>query len=94
MLLGNRLITTGDTRRYEVDYADFLQTGDVIASATVSENGPTSQTGSAVLDVSQTKFFFFLTAGVVGEAFTVSLQIKTVFGEIVNHTINFQVVPA
>ena len=93
-LLGNRQITVGDTRRYEVDYCGFLQQGDVLSATTVTDNGATSTTTSAALDVTSTKVFFLVTAGTLGEVFTVAIQVTTVFGEIVNDTIAFQVVSA
>ena len=93
-LLGNRLIATGDIRRYEIDYADFLQHGDVILNTTVTDNGPTSAVTTSSLDVTQTKVFFFLRGGVVGEAFAVTATIVTQLGETVHDTIAYQVVAA
>lgn len=94
MLLGTRLITSGDFRRYEVDYADFLQHGDTISTTSVTQNGATSSIGPVSTDVTNTKVFFFLSGGVVNETPTVTIKITTVMGEIVNDTIAYQVVAA
>lgn len=92
MLLDTRLITSGDTRRYEIDYAEFLQHGDTISSVTVTTTGPTSSMGAVTLDVSKTKVFFFLQGGTTGETPIVKTKIITVFGETVNDTIDYRVV--
>ncbi len=94
MLLGNRHITAGDTRRYLIDYREFLQPGDTVSAVTVTTTSTHSSVGVIQRDVMDTRVFFFILAGAAGEVFTVAVQITTVFGEIVNDTIDFQTVPA
>lgn len=94
MLIGGRDITTGDTRRYEVNYQDFLQHGDTISSFTVTTTAPTSRIGTTSRNVTNTSIFFLLTAGTVGEAFTVAVRVVTALGETVNDTLEFKVVAA
>lgn len=95
MQLGSQTpITTGDTRRYRIDYGDFLQFGEVLQSFTLSSNGKTSTVQGGFLDVTETQLYFFVTGGSLNEIFTVSVQVKTNFGETINDTIQFQVVSA
>ena len=92
MQLGQDNITTGDARRYQVDYTPFLQQGEVLTSFTVSDNGPTSTTQGGFFDVTETQLYFFVTGGIVGENFTVSVQVKTSYGQTVNDTLAFSVI--
>lgn len=94
MLLGQRNITVGDIRRYEVKYSEFLQRGDTVKTFTVTTVAPTSRVGSVSLTVDKMGIYIFIQAGVVGEQFTVNIQTNTAYGEQVNDTIQFQVVPA
>ena len=95
MQLGQDNLTTGDTRRYQVDYRPFLQFGEVLIAATVTGNGPTSTVKlptTGFLDVTETQLYFFVTGGSVGENFTASVQVKTSYGQIVNDTVAYSVV--
>ena len=96
MQLSNQNITTGDTRRYQVDYEPFLQDGEKLTSFTVTTAAATSTVNSAIsfLDVGETQLFLFVTGGVVNENFTVQVQVTTNYGETVNDTIAFSVVAA
>jgi len=90
MQLGSQTsITAGDTRRYRIDYTGFLQFGETLSSFTLSDNGPTSSVQGGFLDVTETQLYFFVTGGNLNELFTVSVQVKTNYGETVNDTIQF-----
>jgi len=92
MQLGSQTpITTGDTRRYRIDYNGFLQFGEVLQSFTLSSSGPTSTVQGGFFDVTETQLFFFATAGNLNEIFTVNVAIKTNYGETVNDTVQFKV---
>ena len=92
MQLGQDNITTGDTRRYQVDYRPFLQFGEVLTKSTVTSNGLTSTAKSNTFDVTETQLYFFVTGGTVGENFTVSVQVTTSYGQILNDTVSYSVV--
>lgn len=93
MLLGQQQITTGDKRRYQVDYTQFLQFGEVLTTSSVSVNsGATSTASGAYFDVTETQLYFFVVGGKLGESFTVSIQVGTNFGEVVNDTIAYMVI--
>ena len=95
MLLGHRNLTAGDTRRYEVDYTDFLARGAKLTKPTGYFNTGTTFTsslGTMALDESATKVFVFVTGGVVNEQFTLTIQVQDTFNEVVNDTITFTIV--
>ena len=99
MQLSNQNITTGDIRRYQIDYTPFLQEGETIISFTLGLTPATATStvnslGNSFLDVSETQLYLFVTGGNVNENFTVTVQIVTNYGETVNDTIAFSVVAA
>ena len=94
MQLGQDNITTGDTRRYQIDYCPFLQQGEVLTNFTLSDNGPTSSVQGGFFDNTETQLYFFVTGGIVGENFTVSVQVKTSYGQTVNDTLAYSVIGA
>jgi hypothetical protein len=92
MLLSTRNITLGDTRRYVVDYRDFLDKGVKLATVAVTTNGPTSTVQNASISEDETEVYFYATAGVLNEVFTVNLQVTDTNLETVNDTLDFTVV--
>ena len=95
MLLGHRNLASGDTIRYEVDYSDFLARGAKLQSPTgyfPTGTSFTSRLGTTTLDVTETRVYAFITGGVVGEQFTLTLQVQDTFNEVVNDTISFTIV--
>lgn len=99
-LLGTRNITSGDTRRYEVNYSQFLTGAGATGklknpSVTIAASTPpvTSTVGSVSLSVDDTRLFFYITGGsAINEQFTIDIQIQDTQGETVNDTIGFTVV--
>ena len=93
-------ITTGDVRRYQVDYCEFLQFGEKLTSFTlaIAPQTPvatsTVNAGNSFLDVGDTNLYVFVTGGNNGENFTLNVQVKTSYGQTINDTIAFTVVPA
>jgi hypothetical protein len=97
MLLGSQNITAGDTRRYLVDYREFLLKGSVLTAVTAAVSaGATSTVGSgatiAVLTVDEKGIIFWVTGGKLGEQFTLSIQVHDNVSEIVNDTLSFTVI--
>jgi hypothetical protein len=97
MLLGSQNITAGDTRRYYVDYGEFLIKGAILTAVTVTVSaGATSTVGSGAtapkLNVDEKGIIFWLTGGVLNEKFTASIQVMDNNSETVNDTIQFTVV--
>lgn len=99
-LLGTRNITSGDTRRYEVDYREFLTGAGATGklknpSVTIATSIPpaTSSVVSFSLSVDDTRLFFYIHGGItVNETFTVNVQVQDTQGETVNDTIGYTVV--
>ena len=100
MQLSTQNITTGDTRRYQIDYSTFLQDGEnltaFIAAIATQTPAATSSINAvlSVLDIDQDAIFLYVVGGTVNENFTVTVQVTTNYGEIVNDTIAFTVVAA
>lgn len=100
MLLGSRNLAVGDTRRYRVSYRDFLCDGVSISAVTVTipniTLGYTSAIGTGViapeLSPDRQEVYFWVVAGALNEAFTVQVQITDTNDQIVNDTIDLQVV--
>ena len=94
MHLGSRNITSGDTRRYTVDYRGFLQPGEKLKTPVVTVPvGTVSSIGAVMYDFDDDKMFFFVTGGsVLNEAFTASVQVSTSFDQVINDTVSFTVV--
>ena len=93
MLIGTRTITQGDTRRYMIDYGDFLSKGIKLKAPTASvPTGTTSSVGQVYLDLSETKVILYITGGMLNEVFTVSVQVQDTENETINDTIDFSVV--
>ena len=94
MHLGSRNLTSGDTRRYAVDYRGFLQPGEKLTLPVVTvPAGTNSSIGSVALDIDDDKMFVFVTGGtLLNEQFTASVQCRTSFNQVINDTIAFTVV--
>ena len=95
MLLGQRNLTSGDTRRITIDYTDFLPKGVTLATATVTltPSGLTSSVQAPSLTDNKEGIYFLITGGsAINEAFTANVQVTDTYGETVNDTLNFTVV--
>lgn len=99
MLLGTRNITSGDIRRYEIDYTDFLTaagaTGHLVSpSVVIAPSTPpaTSTVQSFLMNAQENRLFFYVKGGIVSEQFTVNVTVQDSQGETVNDTVAFMVV--
>jgi len=94
MLLGSRQITSGDVRRYVIDYSEFLQKGTTLTTPSASISaGATSTVESVSLDDTNTKMILYVTGGsVLNETFTVNVVVHDTNNQVVNDTIDFTVV--
>ena len=94
-------ITSGDVRRYEIDYHEFLQFGEKLTSFTlaIATQSPPATTihggGTDFFDVDDTQLYFFVTGGsAIGENCILNVQVKTSYGQTINDTIALTVVSA
>jgi hypothetical protein len=94
MHLGSRNLTSGDSRRYTVDYRGFLQPGEKLKTPAVTvPAGTVSSIGAVSYDFDDDKMFFFVIGGtLLGEVFTASVQVSTTFNQEINDTIAFTIV--
>lgn len=72
MLLGSKIHTAGDTKRWIIDYSRWLENPANIVSATVTSSS-TSCTVTPPATVLGKEVIFFLNGGAVGEKLTVSI---------------------
>ena len=93
-------ITSGDVRRYEIDYHEFLQFGEKLTAFTLAiatQSPPATSTVNSSIsffDVDDTQLYLFVTGGINGESFVLHVQVKTSYGQTVNDTVAFTVVSA
>lgn len=93
MLLGQRNLVSGDTRRVTVDYSGVLTQGVKLDVATLTLTG--AATSSAQLPVvlpANTAVYFMVTGGDVGEQFSVNLQVVDTDGEVFNDVVEYTVI--
>jgi hypothetical protein len=99
MLLESKTLAEGDTRRYRIDYSEFLNRGETLSAVVVTITSPavpTSAIGAGALapalTVDKKSVIFYLVAGDSGEAVTVKIATTTSLSEIVNDTLDFVIV--
>jgi hypothetical protein len=89
-LLHSKSHTAGDTRRYTVDYSDWLDNPATITQCTaLSSSADCTVNNTRVLGE---EVVFFLAGGVQGEQLTVLMTMSDTDGNIKNDTIAFTVV--
>lgn len=92
-LLGSKRHTEGDSTRWNVNYAHWLEKdGANIEQIEVQSDSVTCTVGD--VSVLGPDVFFFLTGGVLNERLTVSLTMTDNIGNIKNDSISFTVVAA
>ena len=92
-LLGSKQHTVGNTTRWNVNYAGWLEKdGANIEQVDIQSNSVTCT--AANISVLGPDVFFFLSGGVQNERFVVSLTMTDNIGNIKHDTISFTVVAA
>jgi len=94
MNLGRKSFTIGNTRRYSVNYQDWLAEGCTLASgtATMLTPGITDIVITSVAVAPSGRLYFTLAGGSANEIFTVAVSITDSRGEVKNDTCNFNCV--
>ena len=89
MLLGSKNHTAGDTRKWQVFYGRWLANTATIVSADVTSSSTScTVTNPSVLG---NEVVFFLTGGVAGENFIVTIMMTDSFDNVKTDTIAFHV---
>jgi hypothetical protein len=91
-LLGSRQHTVADTKRWTVDYTDWLDNAAAIDTIDVQSDSLTCTIGEHTVD--GPTVIFFLVGGSLNERLTVTLTMTDSFGNIKHDTIAFTVVAA
>lgn len=98
MLLGRKTHTAGNETRYEIDYDNWLDTGETISPTgnTVVLSAAFTATVTDVtitgIQVTASKIYFMLGGGSLNEVFTLDVHAETTRGEEKNDTLGFTVV--
>lgn len=93
MLLERRTVPMGDRRRIRLHYRDFLGTGELLASFTVTVIAGTVSTIDTVsISDDEKTGIFFVNAAAVKETFTATVQAVLNTTEVVTDTITFSTV--
>lgn len=96
MLLGTKLHTAGNTRRFQIDYSNWLEEGESLSSGTVVKPPgvalPDITLSPAASVLNSTHLLFTMAGGSANEAFTLNVQITNSRGEVKNDTVGFTVV--
>jgi hypothetical protein len=95
MLLGTKQHTAGNLTRYVIDYTDWLDEGESVATCTVVLNPaftiPDITIGAASV-LSSKKVLFTLSGGSLNEIFTLDVEITNSRSEVKNDTLGFRIV--
>lgn len=96
MLLGHKLHTAGNTRRYKIDYSNWLEEGESLSSGTVvippGVSLPDITLSPVASILNSTTLLFTMSGGSANEAFTLNVQIIDSRSEVKNDTVGFTVV--
>ena len=91
-LLGSKQHTEGDTKRWTVNYADWLDNAATIEQIDAQSNSVTCTVGS--VQILGHDIVFFLSGGELNERLNVSLTMTDDLGNIKHDTIAFTVIAA
>lgn len=92
MTIAKRPLTVGNNKRYTINYGRWLPEGVTIVNKTVTASSANATISN--ITIKEIRLNFFVSASVVNETFTVSVQITDSVGQVKNDTIEFTVVPA
>lgn len=84
----------GDRKRYEVNYEDWLNGGEVIETVTMEGNvvGDNFYVEAYIVDADGKEVIFYVSGGVTGNNYDVKITIGTSLQQIKEDTITFVVV--
>lgn len=98
MLLGRKNHTAGNETRFEIDYENWLESGETLSPTgnTVALSAAFTATVTDVvisgIQVTSNKIYFMLEGGSLNEVFTLDVHAVTSRGEEKNDTLGFTVV--
>lgn len=94
MRIGKFRKSPGDRKRYEVNYEDWLNSGETLTGVTMEGNVPEDEfyVDGYLIDENQKEVIFYVSGGDQGETYTVGISVTTSFGQIKEDTIEFVVV--
>lgn len=94
MRIGRFRKSPGDRKRYEVNYADWLNEGETITNVTLQGNTPEDDfyIEGFLIQSNGVEVVFYISGGVVTNTYTVTVAVTTSLNQIKEDTIEFVVV--
>lgn len=93
MRIGKFRKSPGDRKRYEVNYEDWLNEGEIITDVTMQGNVPADgfYVDGYVVDTDGKEVIFYVSGGASGFEYTVRVTVETSMQQIKEDTITFMV---
>ena len=93
MRIGRFRKSPGDRKRYEINYGDWLNSGEILTGVTLGGNVPDDQfyVDGFLVTAGGREVVFYVSGGVSGEEYEVSVSAQTSLGQIKEDTISFMV---
>lgn len=95
MRLGRYTQTNSESKRYDIDYSEWLSTGEVVSSVNILIDNSTSPSLTAyavqILNAG-TAVAFMVAGGVIGERYVMSVEATTSIGQVKEDKIYFSIV--
>jgi len=92
MLLGKKHKSPTDRKRYVIDYSDWLDTGETLATVTYEVDVGTATVDGDALAGDNLSAIFFINGGEIDTPFSVIVTATTSVGQVKNDHIEFVVV--
>lgn len=94
MRIGRFRKSPGDRKRYEINYEDWLNSGEAIVSVFMHGDDPVDNffVDGYVTDNAGKEVVFYVSGGVEGGEYTVGVIVETSLGQIKEDTIEFKVI--
>lgn len=93
MRIGKFRKAPADRKRYVVDYTDWLNDNELVTTVSVTGNVPSDNffVDGYIVDTGGKEIIFFVSGGVSGEEYVVTITINTDLGQIKEDWVTFVV---
>lgn len=93
MRIGKFRKSPGDRKRYEVNYEDWLNASELLTEVTLVGNVPADDfyIDGYLVDAAGKEVIFYVSGGLPGTEYVVTIQVETSFNQVKEDTIGFRV---
>lgn len=93
MRIGKFRKSPGDRKRYEINYEDWLNSGETVTDVTMSGNVPSDDfyVDGYIVDADGKEVIFYVSGGLDGVEYTVGVEVETSLQQVKEDTITFKV---